>query len=64
MSKNKTLQLSALAFIVQPAAISLYISDKFYDILSSYLSDRKQIVVVDGQKSDILDVQGWGHCFL
>ena len=29
----------------------------FNDILSSYLSDRKQIVVVDGQKSDILDVK-------
>ena len=33
------------------------VEDKFNDILSSYLSDRKQIVVVDGQKSDILDVK-------
>ena len=33
------------------------IEDKFYDILSSYLSNRKQIVVVDGQKSDTLDVK-------
>ena len=29
----------------------------FYDIISSYLYDRKQIVVVDGQKSDILDIR-------
>ena len=33
------------------------VDDKFYNILSSYLSDRKQIVVVDGHKSDILDVK-------
>ena len=33
------------------------VEDNFFDILSSYLSDRKQIVVVDGQKSDILDVK-------
>ena len=29
----------------------------FYNILSSYLSERRQTVVVDGQKSDILDVK-------
>ena len=28
-----------------------------YDILRSYLSDRRQVVVVDGQKSDMLDVK-------
>jgi hypothetical protein len=26
-------------------------------LISSYLSNRKQIVVVDGEKSDILDVK-------
>ena len=31
-----------------------------YNILRSYLSDRRQVVVVDGQKSDMLDVKaGW-----
>ena len=29
----------------------------FYNILSSYLADRKQTVVVDGEKSEILDVK-------
>ena len=30
------------------------------DILRSYLSDRRQVVVVDGQKPDMLDVKaGW-----
>ena len=29
----------------------------FYDIISSYLDNRKQIVVVDGKKSDILDIR-------
>ena len=29
----------------------------FHDILSSYLADRKQVVVVDGVKSDIQDVK-------
>ena len=33
------------------------VSGIFYDILGSYLSDRKQIVVVDGKKSDILDLK-------
>ena len=33
------------------------INHSFYDILGSYLTDRKQIVVVDGKKSDILDVK-------
>ena len=33
------------------------VNGSFYDILGFYLSDRKQIVVVDGQKSDILDVK-------
>ena len=28
----------------------------FHDILSSYLSDRKQIVVVNGEKSNMLDI--------
>ena len=28
-----------------------------YDILRSYLSDRRQVGVVDGQKSDMLDVK-------
>ena len=28
-----------------------------YDTLSSYLTDRKQTVVVDGEKSEILDVK-------
>ena len=32
------------------------IEEKFYEIMSSYLRNRKQIVVVDGQKSDILDL--------
>ena len=31
-----------------------------YNILRSYLSDRRQVVVVDVQKSDMLDVKaGW-----
>ena len=29
----------------------------FHDLLSSYLSERKQVVVVDGEKSDVLDVK-------
>ena len=29
----------------------------FHNILSSYLSDRKQVVVVNGEKSDVLDVK-------
>ena len=33
------------------------VEEKFYDILSSYLRDRKQIVVVNGEKSDILDIK-------
>ena len=33
------------------------IDDMFYDIISSYLNDRKQIVVVDGQKSEMLDIR-------
>ena len=33
------------------------VEGNFFDILSSYLSDRKQIVVVDGEKSDILDLK-------
>ena len=33
------------------------IGGKFHDILTSYLHDRKQIVVVNGCKSDILDVK-------
>ena len=43
----------------------------FYNILSSYLADRKQTVVVDGEKSEILDVKAGirqrsrlGPCFL
>ena len=33
------------------------IQDKFFDIMSSYLKNRKQIVVVDGEKSSILDAK-------
>ena len=33
------------------------VEGNFFDILSSYLSDRKQIVVVDGEKSNILDLK-------
>ena len=33
------------------------IDGKYYDIISSYLTDRKQMVVVDGQTSDTLDVK-------
>ena len=33
------------------------VNGSFYDILGSYLDDRRQIVVVDGQKSDTLDVK-------
>ena len=33
------------------------IEDKFYALMDSYLQDRKQIVVVNGCKSDILDVK-------
>ena len=33
------------------------VNGTFHDILGSYLTDRKQIVVVDGKKSDILDVK-------
>ena len=29
----------------------------FYDTIKSYLTDRKQIVVVDGEKSDIADIK-------
>ena len=33
------------------------VNGTFHDIFDSYLTDRKQIVVVDGKKSDILDVK-------
>ena len=33
------------------------IEGSVFDILRSYLSDRSQAVVVDGQKSDMLDVK-------
>ena len=33
------------------------VNESFHDILGSYLTDRKQIVVVDCKKSDILDVK-------
>ena len=33
------------------------IGEQFHNILTSYLHDRKQIVVVNGCKSDILDVK-------
>ena len=33
------------------------VEDKVHEILSSYLQNRKQIVVVDGQKSDTLDIK-------
>ena len=33
------------------------IEENFYDIMSSYLHNRKQIVVVNGQKSDMLDIK-------
>ena len=33
------------------------VHDMFYEIISSYLNNRKQIVVVDGQKSDVLDIR-------
>ena len=29
----------------------------FYDTIKSYISDRRQIVVVDGEKSDITDIK-------
>ena len=33
------------------------VEDNFYQILSSYLDERKQVVVVEGQKSDLLDIK-------
>ena len=33
------------------------VDDMFHAIISSYLDNRRQIVVVDGQKSDILDIR-------
>ena len=33
------------------------IEENFYELLSSYLHKRKQIVVVEGHKSDILDIK-------
>ena len=33
------------------------IEGSLYDTLKSYLSDRKQVVVVDGKKSSVADVQ-------
>ena len=33
------------------------VNGTFYNVLSSYLSDRKQIVVVDSQKSEMLEVK-------
>ena len=33
------------------------VDGNFHTLLSSYLSDRKQIVVVDGEHSDMLDVR-------
>ena len=33
------------------------VEGSFYDTLSSYLSDRRQVVVVEGEKSDILPVK-------
>ena len=33
------------------------VDGSFFDIIRSYLSDRRQVVVVDGQKSDTLDVK-------
>ena len=47
------------------------VEGSFYDLLSSYLTDRRQVVVVDGQKSETLEIKqecprvpGWGPCFL
>ena len=33
------------------------VEERFYDILSSYLTNRKQVVVVENEKSDILEVK-------
>ena len=33
------------------------VEDKVHELLTSYLKNRKQIVVVDGQKSDTLEVK-------
>ena len=33
------------------------IEENFYELISSYLLNRKQIVVVNGEKSDMLDIQ-------
>ena len=33
------------------------VEGSFYDLLSSYLTDRRQVVVVDGQKSETLEIK-------
>ena len=33
------------------------IEENFYELMSSYLMNRKQTVVVNGQKSDMIDIK-------
>ena len=35
----------------------IWVEGSVYDILRSYLSDRRQVVIVEGQKSEMLDVK-------
>ena len=47
------------------------VEGSLYDLLSSYLTDRRHVVVVDGKKSEMLEIKAgvpqgssWDPCFL